>query len=149
MADEALCLKKQNSRGRPLGFKLSDESKDKIRQKRLGTTHTIETKDKISESLAKYFKDRDLLTTSLENDYRFANKEVQEWINTHDDVLNSCSEVLTNKRLGYVTKIEYPVGSNIDSFFGHSITPEFILMLKEELLSEGVETDIEFLLSIL
>ena len=38
-------------RGRPIGHKLSETTKEKIRQKRLGTSHTKETKDKISKSL--------------------------------------------------------------------------------------------------
>jgi len=40
-------------RGRPEGHKLSQESKDKIRDGRLGKRHTQETRDKISMSLSK------------------------------------------------------------------------------------------------
>ena len=43
-------------RGRPQGYKLSEESKDKIRQSRIGQIHDNEIKIKISNSLKRYFK---------------------------------------------------------------------------------------------
>ena len=43
-------------RGRPIGHKLSEESKDKIRKSRTGKAQTGETKTKISNSLKNYFK---------------------------------------------------------------------------------------------
>ena len=42
--------------GRPLGFKLTEESKGKIRESRLGQTHDERTKRKISKSIKRYFK---------------------------------------------------------------------------------------------
>jgi hypothetical protein len=44
------------NRGRPVGYQLSEESKDKIRNGRMGTRHSQKTRDKISKSLKKYFK---------------------------------------------------------------------------------------------
>ena len=43
-------------RGRPTGFKLSKESKQKISLTKTGQLHTEETKEKISDSVAAYFK---------------------------------------------------------------------------------------------
>lgn len=44
------------SRGRPVGYKLSEESKDKIRESRTDTSQSLQTKRKISRSLKRYFK---------------------------------------------------------------------------------------------
>jgi hypothetical protein len=43
-------------RGRPFGYKLSDESKQKISESKIGQTHDLDTKDKISASLKRYFE---------------------------------------------------------------------------------------------
>jgi hypothetical protein len=43
-------------RGRPLGFKLSEESKQKISESKTGQLHSEETKEKISHSVAAYFQ---------------------------------------------------------------------------------------------
>lgn len=142
-------LKNQGRRGRPLGLKLSEETKDKIRHKRIGKAHTEKTKDKISESMHKHFKSRDLLTESLAYDYRFSTEEVLCWIDNNEESINNCEEVLTNKRISYANQIEQPVGVNIDQFFGHNMTPEFILLLKEELLANGLEDLLAFIKAVL
>jgi len=43
-------------RGRPLGHKLSEESKQKISESKTGQQHDRKTKKKISKSLLRYFK---------------------------------------------------------------------------------------------
>ena len=43
-------------RGRPMGHKLSEESKQKISVTKTGQMHEQQTRVKISESLKKYFK---------------------------------------------------------------------------------------------
>jgi conjugal transfer/entry exclusion protein len=43
-------------RGRPLGFKLSEESKAKISKSKTGQLHDEETKEKISDSVRAYFQ---------------------------------------------------------------------------------------------
>lgn len=45
-----------NRRGRPTGFKLSEESKAKISKSKTGQTHTPKTRRKISKSVRFYFK---------------------------------------------------------------------------------------------
>ena len=42
--------------GRPLGHKLSEETKNKISASKMGYVHTNKTKKKLSKSLKKYFK---------------------------------------------------------------------------------------------
>jgi hypothetical protein len=44
------------NRGRPVGYELSMESKNKIRKSRVGKMHSDQTKNKISKSLKAYFK---------------------------------------------------------------------------------------------
>ena len=46
MSKELSVVVEKNRQGRPLGFKLSEESKNKIRQSRIGKRHTQETKNK-------------------------------------------------------------------------------------------------------
>ena len=43
-------------RGRPLGFRLSEESKRAISDSKKGQKHSELTKDKISKTLISYFK---------------------------------------------------------------------------------------------
>lgn len=45
-----------SKRGRPLGHKLSEESKLKISESKTGQVHSRKTKRKISKSLLSYFK---------------------------------------------------------------------------------------------
>lgn len=141
--------KQQGRRGRPLGFKLSLQTKDKIRKKRTGTFHTEETKEKISKSLAKYFRKRDPLTNSLEYDYRFSQAEVYGWIGSNSISINACDDILTNKRIVYLNQLEQSFGEDIERFFSHNMTPEFILLLKEELISKGLLTELEFVNAVL
>lgn len=52
---EFMYVELKKKRGRPFGHKLSEESKNKIRQSRLGQDHSDKTRVKISKSLNKYF----------------------------------------------------------------------------------------------
>ena len=149
MSEETNTKRQQGRRGRPLGFRLSSETKEKIRQKRTGTLHTEETKNKISKSLSAYFRKKDPLTNTLEYDYRFSSSEVCGWIGTHSNSINSCDDVLTNKRIIYLSQIEQAFGEDIERFFSHNMTPEFILLLKEEMIAQGLLTELEFLNSAL
>jgi hypothetical protein len=40
---------------------------------------------------------------------------------------------MTEKRLSYLKQLELNIGSDIEHLFGHNSTPEFLLLLKEEL----------------
>lgn len=149
MSEETDTKQQRGRRGRPLGYKLSRESREKIRQKRLGVRHTEETKEKISKSLSAYFKSRDPLTSTLEYDYRYSSSEVCGWIDSHSNSINACEGVLTNRRIVYLSQMEQAFGEDIERFFSHNMTPEFILLLKEELISKGLITEMEFINSVL
>ncbi len=123
--------------GRPPGFKLPESSKEKIRQSRFGKHHSEETRGKISQSLINYFKKRDSLVDNIRNDYRYFPQYVDEWIVDHKELLDNTEAVMTEKKLTFLKQLEISFGNEIDRF-GHNATPEFFLMLKEELLELGL-----------
>ena len=135
-------IKIKHNRGRPPGFKLLEKSKEKIRQSRLGTRHTEKTKNKISQSLIAYFKKRDSFTESIRNEYRDFPQHVDDWLVNHREFLDESDAIMAETRLTYLQQIEMCYGNEIDKF-GHEATPEFLLMLKEELLELGLLDELE------
>ena len=131
MKDQVVISKK---RGRPVGHRLSECTKDKIRLGRLGTHRSKETKDKISKSLIEYFKRRDSLSASMEHEYSYVSEEAVGWIHDNKDAIDNTKYVITEKRFSYLNQVELRLGNEIEHLFGHNTTPEFLLMLKEELL---------------
>jgi len=131
-----------NNRGRPTGYRLSEESKDKIRNSRLGKPHSKETKNKISQSLIKHFKEKDPLSECLEKEYSEFSDEVCEWICEKEFEINELDDVITNKRLLYLNQVEISYGNDIERFC-HNTTPEFLMMLKESLISLGLFEEME------
>ena len=140
MEDEFIVLRRGRV-GRPSGHRLSDRTKEKIRQKRLGCCHTQETKDKISRSLTEYFRKRDSLSASIEHEYADVSDEAVEWIAEHKEEIDVTEHVMTEKRLMYLKHLEICIGSDIEYLFGHNATPEFLMLLKEEL--EETESDVD------
>jgi hypothetical protein len=119
-------------RGRPFGHRLDENTKKKIRQRRLGTHHSQETRDKISRSLSEYFKGRDSFSKSINHEYSEV-REAVEWIGENSDELAKESIILTERSLLYSRQLEISLGHEIEVLFGHNATPEFLLLLKEEL----------------
>jgi hypothetical protein len=130
MGDE---IKINKRRGRPFGHRLSEETKDRIRNRRLGTHHSQETKNKISKSLIKYFRKKDSLASSIEHEYSYISESAAEWVHANRDAINNTDCIMTEKRLSYLKQLELNIGSDIEHLFGHNSTPEFLLLLKEEL----------------
>ncbi len=125
----------KNPRGRPVGHRLSEETKEKIRIGRLGSNHTTRTKDKISKSLSAYFKKRDSLADSIEQEYNYISDEAARWIADNREEIDDeeYATIMTEKRLSYLKQIEICMGSDIEHLFGHNTTPELLLMLKEQI----------------
>ena len=123
-------------RGRPEGFCVSDETKEKIRKYRLGTPHSEKTKDKISKSLSKHFKERYPLSVSFEEEYECFSDDVSDWVSNNKESIDEMEYVVTDKKLMCLRQVEICCGNNID-YFGHNATPEFILLLKDELIARG------------
>lgn len=123
----------KKKRGRPIGYKLSTVSKEKIRQKRLGTHHSETTKDKISLSLKAHFKKKDKLSDCMRSDYMYVSGEADEWICDNSEAIDESELVVTEKRLLAFQQMELSIGHDIENFFGHNTTPEFLILVKEEL----------------
>lgn len=135
-------------RGRPQGYKLSEESKNKIRASRFGTHHSEETKDRISRSLMKYFKERDPLSESMRNDYRNFPKKVNNWILDNKKEIDKTEYVMTEKKMFFLGQLEICAGPDIDNF-SHEATPEFLILLKEELIEKGLTEELEELIALI
>jgi hypothetical protein len=121
-----------NKVGRPLGFKLSDGSKKAISESKKGQRHKEETKAKISRSLYIYFRQRNPLSEEIINKYcKFGeDEELCDWIFSVRDELDKINDVITDRVLRNRGRTEVTYGHNIECF-GHSFTPEFILLFKE------------------
>lgn len=145
MAGEMLIKRR---RGRPYGHRLSEESKERIRRSRVGRRHCQETKDKISKSLSAYFKGKDSLSMSMEVEYANVSPEAAEWIYDNREVIDESEFIMTDKRLMYLKQLEICMGSELEQLFGHNKTPEFLLLLKEDLSSIDKEL-VQELLSLL
>jgi len=134
--------------GRPYGFRLSEESKEKIRRSRFGTRHSEETKDKISKSLIRYFREKDPLSENISYDYQYFPENVRDWISNNKENIDETRHVMTEKKLLFLGKLELCFGSEIDKF-SHNATPEFFVLLKEELIEQGLTKELEILYSLL
>ena len=136
-------------RGRPIGHKLSEATKERIRQKRLGTSHTEETKDKISKSLIAYFKTKDKLSDSMEYEYSYVSEEATDWVAENRDAIDETECVMTERRMSYLKQLEIALGNDIENMFGHNATPEFFMLLKEEMKElKCAKSDMEELYSL-
>lgn len=121
----------RRGRGRPIGFKLSEESKKAISRSKMGQTHSQETKDKISRSLIIYFRKKNPLSEEIERRYCRADDDLLcDWVQGVREDLDDLDDVLTAKALRNRTRIEMTCGNNIE-YFGHNVTPEIILLFKE------------------
>lgn len=118
--------------GRPLGYTLSEGAKDKIRRSRVGKSHSMETRNKISLSLLHYFRQKDPVSNGIENEYKSFPNDARQWLCDHRWEIDNTEGIMANKRLDYLSQQEVCYGSEIESFC-HYATPEFFLLLKEEL----------------
>jgi len=131
-------------KGRPMGFKLTEASKRAISEAKKGQKHKEATKDKISKSLQHYFKRKYPLSEELVNTYgRPDDDELCQWFYDVSDDLDDLCDVLTSKSMYNKLRIEISYGNNIEEIFSHSITPELLLMFKQETASSGVEIEDE------
>lgn len=135
---------KKRPRGRPKGFKLSDESKLAISKSKLGQRHRQETRDKISKSLIVYFRNLNPLSEDIENKYcRFDDDEACGWVQDVREELDNLEDVLTRKALQSKRRMEICCGNNIE-FFSHEMTPELLLLFKEFCRLNGLDLDETF-----
>lgn len=128
-------------RGRPLGFKLTEASKRQISHSKTGQRHKPETRDKISRSLLIYFKRKNPLSEELIDSYcRIADDAICDWFNEVQEDIDSLEDVKTERMLCNTRKIEVSFGSNIE-YFGHSLTPELLVLTNEYCKENGLDYD--------
>jgi hypothetical protein len=127
-------------RGRPIGFKLSEISKRAISESKRGQKHKQETKDKISDSLIVYFKQKNPLSEELINMYCNLEEggEICEWMVDNEELIDRLDDVMTLKSLRNANRIEITVGPNIE-FFSHEITPELLVLFMEQCEIKGLD----------
>ena len=105
-------------RGRPKGFRLSDESKKKISKSKEGQKHTQETKDKISKSLILYFRKLNPLSEEIGKRYcRCDDDDMCGWVHDVRNDLDNLTDVMTDRSLRNTRRIELTCGNFIE-FFG-------------------------------
>jgi len=126
-------------KGRPMGYRLSDASKRSISESKKGQRHKEATKAKISKSLLTYFDKRSPLSEEITNMYCRSDDDcICTWMCDMIDDINESANILTQRTIRNRLKIEISYGHNIEEIFSHKITPELLLMYKQE-LEVGVE----------
>ena len=126
-------------RGRPLGFKLREESKRAISESKKGQRHKQETKDKISRTLMLYFRRQHPVSQEIIGRYcRSDNDELCEWANDVSEELDTFEDVKTERAMNNIRKTEIVYGQNIE-YFSHNFTPEVILIWKEYCIANNIE----------
>ncbi len=120
-----------SKRGRPLGLRLSEESKRAISESKMGQRHRQATKDKISKSLTAYFRRLNPLSEEIIETYCRADDDLLcNWINEVREQLDSTENILTTKAMRNSNLMEITCGSNVE-LFSHNLTPELIVIFKE------------------
>jgi len=131
-------------RGRPLGFRLSEESKRAISESKKGQKHKQETKDKISRTLMLYFRKQHPVSQEIISRYcRVTDDHLCKWANKISEELDSYEDIKTERAMNNIRKTEIVYGQNIE-YFSHELTPEVILLLKEHCLLNNIDTGILF-----
>jgi len=128
-------------RGRPIGYKLSEESKRAISASKKGQVHKQVTKDKISRALIVYFRKKNPVSVEMINYYgRISGQDACDWIGDASEVIDECEEIITEKALRNKQKMEITCGANIE-LFSHRITPELLMLFKEHCEKLGKTPD--------
>ena len=127
-------------RGRPLGFKLSEESKRAISDSKRGQKHKETTKEKISKSLIIHFRQQNPLSEELINRYSRFDEEMCEWIYDVREEIDSIRDVRTMKSMRNTRRMELTCGDHIE-YFSHDLTPEVIALFLELCQEKDIDPD--------
>lgn len=126
-------------RGRPLGFRLSEESKRAISESKKGQRHKQETKDKISRTLMLYFRKQHPISQEIISKYcRVTDDALCKWANDISEELDTFEDIKTERAMNNIRKTEIMYGQNIE-YFSHELTPEAILIIKEDCILKGID----------
>lgn len=131
-------------RGRPIGFRLSDETKKAISESKTGHRHSEETKNKISRSLIAYFRKKRPMSDEIINMYcRVGDDTMCNWIMAVKERLDSFEEIKTYRAILTAEQYEGACGGDIESL-SHSMTPEVLVLFKEYCEGMGLNMDVVF-----
>lgn len=131
----------KKGRGRPVGFKLSEESRLAISKSKMGQTHSQATKDKISRSLLVYFKQFNSISDDLI--HRYCDEEggkLYSWIVGEKQTIDDLDDVVPERKLRSTHGTEICCGYDIDKF-GHGLTPEILVIIKDFVEKHGLDID--------
>jgi len=137
-------------RGRPLGFRLSDTSKQAISDSKKGQHHSESTKEKISKTLMQYFRDiyplSDELYTQYKNEIN-SSMEVREWFYRvkadYDDTRDICTERSLNSKRFREISIEYNISMEDNPNLVMILnSPEDICDLREQCEDSDLDFDV-------
>ena len=126
-------------RGRPLGFRLSEESKRAISESKKGQKHSESTKDKISRTLVSYFRSIHPLSSELYEQYKEeieSSDEIKRWFDSvslnYDETKNIYSERSLNSKRYREISIEYNINMDDNPYTNANINnPETLCEIKE------------------
>lgn len=135
-------------RGRPLGFKLSDLSKQAISDSKRGQHHSEITKDKISKTLMRYFRNMYPLSDELYLQYKdiiASSEEIREWFYDIRSAYDSTSDVFTERSLNSKRYREVSIELNVSM----EENPNFTQLLNSpedicELRQQCEDSDLDF-----
>lgn len=115
--------------GRPVGHKLSRDSRDKIAKTKTGSKHTEETKDKISKSNKAFFKRKNSWTDDL---FKYCRDiGARDWLKQNKVALDTTENCYAPWHLhNKWARMEFLV-EDVD-IFSHNENPEVLLIRKEE-----------------
>jgi hypothetical protein len=127
-------------RGRPLGFKLSAESKKAISNSEKGQRHSEATKEKISRTLISYFRNMYPLSSELYEEYQ---KEIdssidnKEWFDKISALFDETNNIYTERSLNSKRfreiSIEYNISMEDNPHLVNRMSdPEDICELKQQ-----------------
>jgi hypothetical protein len=136
-------------RGRPLGFRLSELSKQSISDSKKGQRHSEETKEKISKTLMQYFRNTYPLSDELYIQYKYEidnYSEVREWFDrvstSYNETNNICTERSLNSKRFREISIEYNISMednpNLTTILN---SPEDVCDLREQCDEHDLDFD--------
>lgn len=137
-------------RGRPLGFRLSDTSRQAISDSKKGQQHSESTKEKISKTLMQYFRNIYPLSGELYTQYKNeinSSMEVREWFyrikSDYDDTRDICTERSLNSKRFREISIEYNISMEDNPNLAMILhSPEDICDLREQCENSDLDFDV-------
>lgn len=134
-------------RGRPLGFKLSEESKRAISESKKGQRHSEATKEKISRTLISYFRNMYPLSSELYDQYHEeieSSSDNREWFAKISALFDETADIYTERSLNSKRfreiSIEYNISMEDNPYLNKLMSnPEDICELKQQCDKLGLD----------